>query len=65
LAAVTNAPVIPLRISGVAAQGHVVSAVVARGQAVVERLPVIDPQKICADELYQAIEDALSTQVEA
>jgi 1-acyl-sn-glycerol-3-phosphate acyltransferase len=65
LAAITKAPVIPLRISGVARQGHVVLAVVVRGRALVEQLPVIDPEKVSADELYQAIEDALKTQVGA
>jgi 1-acyl-sn-glycerol-3-phosphate acyltransferase len=65
LAAITMTPVIPLRISGVARQGHVVSPLLVRGRALVERLPVIDPEKVSADQLYQAIDGALSAKVEA
>jgi 1-acyl-sn-glycerol-3-phosphate acyltransferase len=60
LAAISEAPVIPLRISGVARQGHVIAPVVMRGRAVVEQLPVIDPETLSADELYAKIEHAVS-----
>jgi 1-acyl-sn-glycerol-3-phosphate acyltransferase len=65
LAAISRAPVIPLRISGVARQGHVIPSIVVRGRSMVERRPVIEPERVLADELYQAIEDALSAQAEA
>jgi 1-acyl-sn-glycerol-3-phosphate acyltransferase len=65
LAAICRAPVIPLRISGVARQGHVIPSIVVRGRSVVERRPVIEPARISADELYQAIEEALSAQAGA
>jgi 1-acyl-sn-glycerol-3-phosphate acyltransferase len=62
LATICKAPVIPLRISGVSNQGHVIMSLVTRGRAVVERLPVIDPEKHLADELYAAIDYAVGGQ---
>ncbi len=60
LAAISKAPVIPLRISGIAREGHVVSAVFVRGMAQVERLPLIDPEAFSPERLYDEIEQAVS-----
>jgi 1-acyl-sn-glycerol-3-phosphate acyltransferase len=60
LAAISEAPVVPLRLSGAACQGHVVSPVFIRGRAVVETLPLIEAQECSSDELYQAIEEAVN-----
>ncbi len=60
LAAISKVPVVPLRLCGAARPGHVVSPVLIRGRAVVEVLSVIDPQESTSDQLYQAIEAAVS-----
>ena len=60
LAAISKAPVAPLRLSGAARQGHVVSPVLIRGTAVVEPLPLIEAHERSAEELYKAIEAAIS-----
>jgi 1-acyl-sn-glycerol-3-phosphate acyltransferase len=60
LAANSKAPVIPLRISGVARQGHVISPVFLRGKARVEQLPLIEPEKFLSDQLYDEIEYAVN-----
>jgi 1-acyl-sn-glycerol-3-phosphate acyltransferase len=60
LAAISKATVLPLRLSGTARQGHVVSSVFVRGRAVVDVLPVIEAQESSSDALYQAIEDAVT-----
>lgn len=60
LAAISKVSVVPLRISGVARQGHVVSPVFFRAWPVLEVLPVIEAQASPSDDLYQAIEDAVT-----
>lgn len=60
LAAISGAPVIPLRISGVAHQGHVIKPVLVRANARIEMMPVIDAQSTPANEVYEAIEAAVS-----
>jgi 1-acyl-sn-glycerol-3-phosphate acyltransferase len=60
LAAISKAPVIPLRISGAARPGHVVESVFVRGRAKVDRLPLIEAETATSDQLYEAIEHAVS-----
>jgi len=62
LAAISRAPVIPLRISGVAREGRVVSAVLVRSRSRVECLPVIETETATPDALYEAIERAVTVQ---
>ncbi len=62
LAAISLAPVIPLRISGVAREGHVVSAVLLRSRARVERQPLIEAESTPPDRLHDAIERAITGQ---
>lgn len=59
LAAISKAPVVPLRISGVAREGHVVSAVFVRSSAKVEQIPLIESDKLSSDRLYDEIELAI------
>ena len=61
LAAISKTPVVPLRLSGIARQGHVVSPVFFRGRPKVEVLPVIEAREFSSDALYQAIEEAVTT----
>lgn len=63
LAAISKAPVIPLRLSGVARPGHVVTSVFVRGRAKVERLPLIETETANSDWLYEEIEYAVSGEV--
>jgi 1-acyl-sn-glycerol-3-phosphate acyltransferase len=63
LAAISKAPVIPLRISGVAREGRVISAVLVRGMAKVEPLPPIEAGTYTADRLYSEIENAVGGDV--
>lgn len=60
LAAISKAPVVPLRISGAAREGHVVESVLIRGRAKVELLPVITLDKCLPEQLYSAIDRAVS-----
>ena len=60
LAAISKAPIAPLRLSGVARQGHVVTPVLIRGTAVVESLPLIEVHGRSGEELYKAIETAIT-----
>jgi len=62
LAAISQAPVIPLRITGVAREGHVVSAVLVRSRARIECLPVIESESTPPERLYDAIESAITVQ---
>lgn len=60
LAQITGAPVIPLRISGPARQGHVITPVFVRGEPAVELLPVIEADGKTADQLYREIDRAVN-----
>jgi 1-acyl-sn-glycerol-3-phosphate acyltransferase len=60
LAAISKAPVVPLRISGAAREGHVVESVLIRGRAKVELLPVITLDKCLPEQLYSAIDRAVN-----
>ena len=61
LAQITQSPVIPLRISGAACQGHVISSVFVRATAAkVELLPVIEAKDKSADQLYREIDQAMN-----
>ncbi len=60
LAAISKAPVVPLRISGAAREGHVVESVLIRGRAKVELLPVITLDKCLPEQLYSAIDLAVN-----
>ncbi len=60
LAAISKAPVVPLRISGAAREGHVVESVLIRGRAKVELLPVITLDKYLPEQLYSAIDLAVN-----
>jgi 1-acyl-sn-glycerol-3-phosphate acyltransferase len=61
LAYIAQAPVIPLRISGAARLGHVISPVfVPAVGAKVELLPVIDVTEKSADRLYQLIDQVMN-----
>lgn len=60
LAQITGAPVIPLRISGAACQGHVISSVFVRARAEVALLPVIEAGERPADQLYREIDRAMN-----
>ena len=60
LALNTGAPVIPLRISGVTRQGHVISAVLFRSHAQVECLPIIEAAGKTADQLFAEIDGAVN-----
>lgn len=63
LAHITQAPVIPLHISGAACQGRVISSVFARAEARVELLPVIEATDKPADRLYHEIDQAMNPRV--
>ena len=60
LAVISGAPVIPLRISGVARQGHVLSSVFMRGRAQVQRLSMIEAGQVGSDRVFDAIDAAVS-----
>jgi 1-acyl-sn-glycerol-3-phosphate acyltransferase len=60
LAVISGAPVIPLRIGGVAREGHVISSVFTRGRVRVESLPLIEPESVSPDRVFEAIEAAVS-----
>ncbi|MEJ2591994.1 MAG: lysophospholipid acyltransferase family protein [Candidatus Thiodiazotropha sp.] len=60
LAQISGAPVIPLRISGAACQGHVITSVFVRANAEVELLPVIAVADKSADALYREIDRAMN-----
>jgi 1-acyl-sn-glycerol-3-phosphate acyltransferase len=60
LAAISKTPVVPVRLSGAACPGHVVSPVFVRGRARLAVLPVIEPGEHTSDELYEAIEQAVA-----
>jgi 1-acyl-sn-glycerol-3-phosphate acyltransferase len=60
LAQITQSPVIPLRISGIARERQVVGAVIHRSNAKVECLPVIDVAEKSGDQVYEEIELAVN-----
>jgi 1-acyl-sn-glycerol-3-phosphate acyltransferase len=59
LASLTGFPLVPLRISGVRAQGGVMKPVILRGYARIQLLPVIKAAGQTSDNLNQAIQQAL------
>ena len=59
LASITRAPLVPLRISGVRAQGQVMKPVFLRGEAKIELMPVIQVTDQSADDLNGLIQGAL------
>jgi len=62
LALNTGAPVVPLHISGVTGQGHVVSAVFLRSHARVECLAAIEAGNKTGDQLFHEINRAVNWQ---
>jgi 1-acyl-sn-glycerol-3-phosphate acyltransferase len=61
LSSITRSPVIPLRISGAACQGHVIYPVFVRApEARVELLPVIEAGDKSADQLYREVDQAIN-----
>jgi 1-acyl-sn-glycerol-3-phosphate acyltransferase len=60
LARNTGVPVIPLHISGVTRQGHVLSAVLLRSHARVECLPIIEAEDKTAEQLFEEIDRVVS-----
>lgn len=61
LAQITQSPVIPLRISGIAGERRVVGAVIHRSEARVECLPIIETAGKPADQVYDEIEQAINS----
>lgn len=64
LAANTGAPVIPLRISGVAHPGRILPAVFLRSRARVDGLPLIEAAGKGSDELYAEIDRVVNDEEE-
>jgi 1-acyl-sn-glycerol-3-phosphate acyltransferase len=64
LASRTSAPVIPLRISGVRAQGRIMRAIVVRSEITVQLRNLIQPGDHNADELNELIQQALEEQTD-
>ncbi|MCU7798463.1 MAG: 1-acyl-sn-glycerol-3-phosphate acyltransferase [Candidatus Thiodiazotropha sp. (ex Myrtea spinifera)] len=60
LALITKAPVIPLYISGIDRQGHVISSVFFRAKAKVDCLPVIEVTDKTSEQIYEEIERAVN-----
>ncbi len=60
LAVISKAPVVPLRIRGVAREGHVISSVFVRGQVRVKLLPVIDADLMSSEQVAASIEAAVT-----
>ncbi|MES9990538.1 MAG: lysophospholipid acyltransferase family protein [Candidatus Thiodiazotropha sp.] len=59
LASITGSPLIPLRISGVSAQGGVMLPVFLRGHAQVKLLPLIEVKDLSPESLNQLIQKTL------
>ncbi|MDJ0807707.1 MAG: lysophospholipid acyltransferase family protein [Gammaproteobacteria bacterium] len=59
LAMHTGAPLVPMRISGIRRQGHVISPVLLRAEARIAAFPVIRPAGREPEELLEAIRDLI------
>ncbi|MET0090280.1 MAG: lysophospholipid acyltransferase family protein [Candidatus Thiodiazotropha sp.] len=59
LASITGSPVVPLRICGVRAQGHIFRPLILRGTTVIEILPVIESWAGDSEVLNQRIQGLL------
>ncbi|MET0067680.1 MAG: lysophospholipid acyltransferase family protein [Candidatus Thiodiazotropha sp.] len=65
LASITGAPVVPLRISGVRAQGRIFSPLILRGRAVIEILPLLESRDVESGVLNRRIQELLDGVMES
>lgn len=63
LAELTDAPILPMRISGVAGEGHVVQGVVLRGNAQVKAYPPLYAHEYASNELSSRLQDTLDGKI--
>lgn len=61
LAQITQSPVVPVHISGVSREGHVIASVIFRARANVECLPVIEVKDKTAEVVYEEIDEAVNS----
>jgi 1-acyl-sn-glycerol-3-phosphate acyltransferase len=59
LALITQSPIVPLRIRGVRAQGHIFRPLIQRGEVAIEVLPVIKPWEGESEALNRLIQHLL------
>ncbi|MCU7842728.1 MAG: 1-acyl-sn-glycerol-3-phosphate acyltransferase [Candidatus Thiodiazotropha sp. (ex Monitilora ramsayi)] len=64
LAQITQSLVVPVRISGISREGHVIASVFFRAKAKVECLPLIEVKEKTATALYEEIDEAVNRMVD-